>query len=138
MKNLIYLLPLLLSICLSTGCSDSDNRDECECTNEVSGISGKWKLEKSMIYFPGTTQDHSKLNITVEIKSEKSLVVHEYTPQEDLYFFEPNEYSVTERDGYYTVIYNNSEYWIYLRDNQLFIDLSQVDGPRYSFNCIAD
>ncbi|MDR2913308.1 MAG: hypothetical protein LBV74_00485 [Tannerella sp.] len=111
---------------------------ECGCEENVTGISGKWKLEKRITAFPISMNDYSTHNITIEIQSEKTLIVHKYTSQEGLYFFEPKNYSITEENGYYTAILEDSRYGVYIYENQLFIDLSPVDGPRYIFSCIKD
>ena len=138
MKNLLCLLPLSFFIVFLAGCSDNDDPNGCGCENAVSGISGKWRLEKALYIFSPNNreEDFSKYNITIEIKSEKTLIVHAYESREGVYFFEPNEYPITKENDYYTAVLNGSSYWIYIRDNQLFIDLSQLDGPRFFFCCI--
>ncbi len=140
MKNLFYLLPLSLLIIFFSGCSDNDDNDQtkCECKESATEISGKWKLERRTTAFPISMNDYSAYDITIEIKSEKTLIVHEYTSREGLYFFEPKNYSITEENGYYTAVIDGSSYGIYIYENQLLIDLTPVDGPRYSFCCIKD
>ncbi|MDR2913307.1 MAG: hypothetical protein LBV74_00480 [Tannerella sp.] len=136
MKKLSYFFTLLLSICLLSGCSD-DNNEDCGC-DDVSGISGKWKLEKGEYPFVGSSENYTKYNITIEIKSDKTLIVHEYKSIENLYFFEPNEYSIIKENDYFVSVHGYNSYWIYTKNGKLFFDLSQLDGPRYTFSCVKD
>jgi len=134
MKKLFILFLSSFLICLSSGCSDDNDN-----TEKITDISGKWMLEKYEVYsFKHFVKDCSGYNLVVEIKSGKTFIVNNYAIQEkeELSFFNPGEYEITEESDSYKVNINGSIYWMYIRDNNLIVDLSPLDGPRYSFRLL--
>lgn len=96
-------------------------------------------LEKYEVAFSDTqVHDCTSYNITVEVRSGETFIVNEYTLSDNLYFFSADEYPIIEMNGYSGIVVDESTYAIFINNNQLIVDLSPLDGPRYFFNKIKD